>query len=61
LRRDAKSNNHAASNSLNEFLFHRAGKRWTFVTKDARERVRDAISHIVDALLTADEFLLNFK
>jgi len=45
----------------NEFLFSQSHHCRALVTKNARERVRDAISHSVYALLKANKFLLNLK
>jgi hypothetical protein len=59
LQRDAKSGDRTTVNPLDEFLFRQGGKCWTFVTKDASKRVRDALSHSVDALLKVDEFPLD--
>jgi hypothetical protein len=52
---------YSVSDPVNEFLFSQGGKCGALVAKDACERVRDAISHSVDALLKATKFLLNRK
>src|ERR1035437_6347761 len=56
-----QTSGHPASKLLDEFLFCQCGHCGTLLTKDASERVRDAISHSVNALLKANKFLLNLK
>jgi hypothetical protein len=57
----ANPKGHAASKLLDEFLFSQSSHCWALLTKDAGERVRNAVSHRVDVLLKVDEFLLNLK
>src|ERR1039458_1184715 len=55
----AQSGNHAASNSLDEFLFLQAREGRTLLAKQADKRVRNRIPHGLDALLKLGEFLMN--